>query len=423
MKIGILSVNIHSTTLSYGSMLHSYAFQKFLDKNHIDSDVIEYKPAYFGDFDEKHPLFSYVSNPIADENAQRERLIKWRELFYEREKRYDKFQSFAQRYKKTEKCYDQQLLDETDLGYDCYICASDVIWKYNQKVGFDRGFYLACKSMQGKKKIAYAASKGSPKHFNLKAEEDFIKWISDFDAISVRQQTLKEYIKEKVNLDVLRVVDPVFLMDASFYEKLEIKPKDAPENGFLVVCLAMDNNDELVQTALKYGKDHNLSVIELSVEIQHRNFEADVPYKVIYDAGVEEWLWYLHNAEIVFTNSFHAASMSIIYNTQFFAGGRGGGKIEEILDMFGLGDRWLLPGKFDDYNKPNINYDAVNILVNEAVTKSSDFLLTTIKNLENSAHKSVISNPKHYIISNRIRWIKNQKKIDLIKKIVKKLIR
>ena len=156
MKIGIISINIHTTTLNFGCIIHSFAFQQFLKKNGFDSQVIEYKPGYYKDFDVKHPLFSYVENEKPDRNQ----LIKWRDLFYEREVRYDKFFGFVDNhYITTDKCYTSDLLDKEDAGFDCYICATDVIWKAVPG-GPDKGYLLACDSMKGKKKIAYAASKG-----------------------------------------------------------------------------------------------------------------------------------------------------------------------------------------------------------------------------------------------------------------------
>lgn len=68
----------------------------------------------------------------------------YKSVYHEREIRYEKFQSFIeQNYIKTKECYDSNLLEVSDPGFDCYICVTDVIWKNEPGEGFDRDFYAA----------------------------------------------------------------------------------------------------------------------------------------------------------------------------------------------------------------------------------------------------------------------------------------
>ena len=161
MKIGIISINAHTKVLNFASPLHSYAFQQFLKMHGYDSVIIDYKPNYYGQYNPRHPLFYQLSHPMKNKKKQRAALKKWLKLFIPRQIRFDKFQRFIDKYYiTTDECYNENTLDTNDLGLDCYICATDVIWKCNKKAGFDRGFFLACDSMKGKYKIAYAASRG-----------------------------------------------------------------------------------------------------------------------------------------------------------------------------------------------------------------------------------------------------------------------
>ena len=173
MKIGIISINMYSKGLNFACPLHNYAFQQFLLKNGIDSTVISYKPIYFNNFDLRHP-YDYYEKMCADfaargrsitEPEEWERITHlreaWKDLYEERERRYDKFQNFIEaNYIKTEECYDSDLLEIKDPGFDCYICCTDVLWKQEPNIGFDRGFFLASKAMENKWKISYAASRG-----------------------------------------------------------------------------------------------------------------------------------------------------------------------------------------------------------------------------------------------------------------------
>ena len=107
MKIAIISVNMHTKVLNFASPLHTVAFQQFLLQNGIESTVLDYEPCYRGKMDIRHPLFFYVDHPDPNPEKQKELLKKWKDLFYEREYRYDRFKEFIQEnYIKTDEVYD-----------------------------------------------------------------------------------------------------------------------------------------------------------------------------------------------------------------------------------------------------------------------------------------------------------------------------
>lgn len=384
MKIGIISINAHTKVLNFASPLHSYAFQAFLESNGIESTIIDYKPVYYGKFDVRHPLFYYIEHPNSDPAMQTRLLKKWKNLFYEREYRYDRFEEFIEKYyKKTDICYNAKMMETEDPGFDCYICVTDVIWKYNPKNGFDRGYLLACKQMEGKKKIAYAASRGA-KGYTTEQNKVFFDYISDIDYISVREKSLKEHIEKDSNLPVTHVLDPVFLQEKDFYYNLAIRPE---KKGYVLLYIVMEKAKDLVETAVRFAELHNLDIIELSENLEDQNIPNGTHHKVIYDLGVEEWLGYMQNAEYIFTNSFHACCFSIIFGKQFFAGDRSGDKIDSVLEMFNLSNR-RISGNSPDManNMANIDYEAVNALRHEYTKYSKDFILNAIRDMEQTSH-------------------------------------
>ncbi|MCD8022018.1 MAG: hypothetical protein LUF30_03260, partial [Lachnospiraceae bacterium] len=90
---------------------------------------------------------------------------------------------------RTEECYDSDMLEVKDPGFDCYICATDVIWKNTPEFGYDRGFFLGSTCMENKHKIAYAASRGTYFATTPEEKEEFFHYLKDFDSISVRDKT------------------------------------------------------------------------------------------------------------------------------------------------------------------------------------------------------------------------------------------
>lgn len=381
MKIGIISINAHTKVLNCASPLHSYVFQQFLLENGIRSEIIDYKPVYYGKYDPKYPLFYHIDHPKSNQQEQKKFLEKWKELFWDRAERFDKFQRFIDtHYITTKKCYTAKILEKEDPGYDCYICVTDVIWKYNPNHGFDKGFLLACNTMKGKGKIAYAASRGATRYTPEQAKE-FLNYISDIDYISVREKSLQSYVSSLLpETNIVQTLDPVFLKSKSFYDDLAEKPN---EQGYILIYIVMEKSESLVKTAVNFAKEHNLKVIELSEDLEDRTIPQGTWHDVIYNTGIEEWLGYMENAEYIFTNSFHACCFSMIFEKEFWAGRRSGDKINSVLKLFQLENRQI-DDRYEDGGIPleDIDYDKVNKLKDKYYVESKEFILNAIHDIE-----------------------------------------
>ena len=382
MKVGIISINAHTKVLNFASPLHSYAFQQFLQMNGIESVIIDYKPNYYGQFNPRHPYFYYRKHPVKNKKKQKAIEHKWLKLFLARQKRFDKFQHFIDRYYvTTDKCYNHKLLDTEDLGLDCYICATDVIWKCNKNAGFDRGFFLACDSMKGKYKIAYAASRGPVVELDKEKQQLFLEYISEFQHISVREESLGNYIESISDIKVTHVLDPVLLHEKEFYEPIIKRP--GRKKGYVLLYVVMESAIPLIELAVAFAEKNGLEVIELSENMADAKIPAGTHHKVVYDIGIEEWLGYMDEAEYIFTNSFHATCFSILFHKQFFVGKRHGDKILSVMEMFGLSGRKVEDCfESSDCIAKEIDFAPVDVLRREYMQKSSDFILSALEDAE-----------------------------------------
>lgn len=382
MKIGIISINAHTKVLNFASPLHSYVFQKFLTELGFDSEIIDYKPCYYGKFDARIPLKYYQDYPSKDETVQRDLVEKWTYLYKARIKRFDKLQKFIdQYYVKTTECYDQEILDDKDAGFDCYICATDVIWNQNNATGFDRGYFLACKSMKGKGKIAYSASRGASKYTPEK-ETLFLEYISDFDFISVREKSLGNYIESISDIKTTHVLDPILLYEKDFYKPLIKRPIKLKK--YVLIYIVMDKSPALVEQAVAFAKSRGLDVIELSEDYENANIPKGTHHKVIYDIGIEEWLGYMDKAEYIFTNSFHCCCFSALFEKQFFVGKRGGDKVKLFLEMFQFTDRTVAASfKNGEFVGNQADFQYFKKKRQDMKVQSTAFLLNSLKEVKN----------------------------------------
>ncbi len=403
LKIGIISINAYSKNLNFACPLHSYVFQQFLAQHGIESTIIDYKPNYDHGFNSVHPYAHYrreyrkwnrklqsakTDREKREAEKQAEKYEMYRDgirgLGKKRRIRYQKFQDFiSTNYIRTKTCYDTAMLEVADPGFDCYICATDVIWKCPPEDGFDLGFLLASTCMENKHKIAYAASRGVPRSYTQKETEAFFHYLEDMDHISVREKSLQEYIEDNSDLKAQVVLDPVLLEDAGFYENILVRP---PEEDYVLLYYVMEKARNTIREAAAYAREHHKKIVEITdipLKDGRLGEYGDLDRVYRYEIGIEEWIGYIRYADCVFTNSFHAACLSIIFEKKFWVGFRMGDKISNLLSMLSLKDRRLrrkeTPGGLDD--RP-IDYGKTRRQLEKRRKESEDFLFQAIDEAE-----------------------------------------
>lgn len=400
MQIGIIGINKYAKFLNFACDLHVYAFQQFLAQNGYESTILDYKPAYFGHFDMREPAPSAEAayrraiktappkdpEALAAYNAKLSKLAElaegYRSAESQRRTRYDKFEKFVEKNLTfTTEQYDSDLLEVRDPGFDCYICVTDVIWQSIPNHTFDRGFLLGSKAFEGKRKISYAASRGASGDFDQDTATQFFNYLSDIDAISVREQDFNDYITNNSPYESTTVMDPVMLHDADFWSNIATAPN---LERYIVLYYVMERASDTITKAVEYAKLHDLTVVELSdrPNTLGRITDPDVKRISRYDVGMEEWLGYIKNAEAIFTNSFHGCCFSVIFEKPFFVGARNGNKVPNFLATLNLSDRRFGSNTPAASLSTAINYDQVKEILSKERSHSESFILSALKEAE-----------------------------------------
>ena len=312
--IGIVSYNIHSYHLNYGTALHTFAFQQYLKKRGVDSIVLDYVPRSLENYNMKYPIFndmriwhvrSFLENNLSWILGFRKNLIK-----------YNKFELFFKKYYVKTKCkynYSQLLKTKKIENYNVttWVCESDVIWKLYTEGGFDEIFFLKAPFTKNKKKVAYSPSMGSRK-FTKEEEIIFRELTKDYFAISCREKESSVYVSNLLNREVTWVLDPTLLLECEDYDKIAIDPL---ETHYLLVFNCMQNDKAMLKESQKLAEKLGLEMVEISNYEQNR---LQFKHKVKTDVGIEEFLGYYKNADFIVCSSFHGWCFSIFYKKQFF---------------------------------------------------------------------------------------------------------
>ena len=272
---------------------------------------------------------------------------------------------------------------ETNKNYDIFIIGSDQVF----------ATYLFCLSVyygefatKDKKVIAYGAS-SNVKQFPPKAEKLFIQKLQRFNAISVRERTLKGYIESITDKKVAIVLDPTFLLSKEEWLKIS-NPKILPNKKY-IFCYFLGNKASWQRKiAQVYADKYGYEVIHLPYIMRTiRSADKYLKGQGRYDVGPREFISLINNAECIFTDSFHGMAFSINFNKNFYVFNRDdktgsfsmNARITDTLDMLGLSSRYITSEKAILYNNI-IDYTKANKILKEEKEKSINWLLNALKN-------------------------------------------
>lgn len=360
-KIGIVSYNIHCNFTNYGSALQSWALCQAIKFLGVEPVLVDYCPDILLDKDTLNPFKNMWDKDEESRKMCELTLPAIKENYY----KFDDF--YTNHFYRTPKKYTSKNFNEilSDEKLSGFVCGSDTIFCVDE-FGFDDGYYANYDCMKGRS-VSYAASFGD---FVLTKKECGIlnERLHNFKALGLRENTLIDYIIGQINIPVKRVVDPTLLHTAKKYD--EIAKQERLEEEKYVLYYSRRYSPVMEEYVEKLAKDNGYKIVEISL----RATNAQKGHEMFYQAGVEEFLSLVKNAEYVVTNSFHGMIFAVQYKKPFviFSREQCDVKINEILNLFGLSDRLLITG--NESFKDEINYDAVHERISLAREKSLEFL-------------------------------------------------
>ncbi len=215
--------------------------------------------------------------------------------------------------------------------FDAFVCGSDQIWNPN----FHQNSMLDFLQFAPQnKRIAFAPSFGVTQIPALRREE-YARWLKELPSLSVREKAGTDIIRDLTGREAVVLLDPTFGLSETDWAAFERKPASAPA-GRYIFCYFLGNR------CRKYGKWIERFAREAQCEIVDILDIHDLSH---YDVDPCEFVWLLHHAEAVFTDSFHGVAFSINLERPFVAfervegGSSMSSRITSVLEKAGLSDR------------------------------------------------------------------------------------
>ena len=303
MKVGILTFH---RSLNCGAALQAWALQTALRKQGFDTSIVNYgKIGWPSRLD--FVRFDSIRHVCGTLWIAANTILK---------------NSFIESYRRhLYRCFQREQMglgtavskgDIAKRGYTHLIVGSDQVWHPFINEGDDT--YFLADVPDRVRRISYAPSFGVDE-FSAELEQKMTEWLSRFDALSVREPQGAEIVKRLCGRDATVVCDPTLLQGRADYEAIERKPRFGfPEKYIAVYTIC--GHPWAEDAAIELGKTMGLPVVHLPGGQLARWY---LPGKVkrVTALGPAEWLWFMHHAEYVVTNSFHGTVFSLMFHKPF----------------------------------------------------------------------------------------------------------
>lgn len=325
MKVGILTF---PNSVSYGACLQMVALQNTVRRMGHEVEIIHYHNPYMKA--EKHT--DKGRNPLKRGLQRRLRRLLHRRLYA----RFARFEGQHVIRYPARAFTDRGRLPALGQRYDAVICGSDQVWSPYITNG-DMSYFLDfCDD--NTKRVAYAPSFGVER-FPDGFEQRIASELQRFHALSARELPGKELVERLTDRETAIVADPTWLVDAADWATME-QPHPAATEDY-VLYFVVNQSQELLARCKEFAKRHGLKVVVVGGNPISAAKNKDPMLTYAVDVGPEQWLYLIHHARYVFTNSFHGTAFSVLFERDLYVQvpAHNGSRLRQVLESFGMEDR------------------------------------------------------------------------------------
>ena len=362
MKIGILTFHIAN---NYGAVLQAYGLQEVLKKYGHNVEIVDYRNRFI---ESRQNYFSLKNTGVR-------KFIYYLISMNTLHKKMKVFKLFCEKYLNiSNEIYYTGPIPKGK--YDLLIVGSDQVWSPNLTGGLDPIYWG--ESVGDTPIITYAASAGD---LTLLPEEDkhkVRKYVNNFNAISVRETRLSNFLKKQCNVDSPIVLDPTLLSNKENFEMI-CAPR-CIEEPYLLVYNA-ENSPKLREIAYEIAQKRNLKIVKVGLPTIKEKLRWNK--SIIIMPTVPQFLSLFKHADYVVSLSFHGTVFSLMFEKEFVSlKSWNMARVKTLLNALNLSERIVEDCNIEHLDK--IDYTKVKVELETKREKSLSYLLSSISTLDKS---------------------------------------
>ena len=342
--------------LNIGNKLQNYAVQTFFSEMGYDVKTILHWEMYSFSF---RQILEQICRVIGFPR-RRSHILRMKKL------RRNKFVAFTKKYLKLGETVNIKHIPESfKEKYDYFVTGSDQVWHNWTDTAEEVDFYMLSFAEQ-KQRVAFAPSFGKSNITSFK--EKYIEGLKGFRELSCREETGADLISELSGKKAEVLLDPTMLIDRKHWEDLEKQPNWLTGNYLLVYSLG-DRSAKINELIESISKLEKLKIVDL----------LNIDLKDQFVSGPDEFVYLVHHAKCVITDSFHACVFSVLFHTDFIVFDRDTSdtakmtsRIDTLLGKFNLQDRKFNNSSFD--NRHNADFGIVECVIEREKQRAKQFI-------------------------------------------------
>lgn len=301
--------------------------------------------------------------------------VEKREKYRLDKKRKKRFKQFSDRNLKLGKTVKiKKLPTNFSSQYDYFVVGSDQVW-HNWTLTKEEIDYFFLKFANENQRITIAPSFGK-NEIEKEYLNDYIEGIKGFKVLTCREEQGAKIIKRLTNRSTYVLLDPTMLIDDNQWVKIEKKPDRMTTKNYILVYALGKVDDKVKSFISNIAHKYVFEVIDI----------LNVTKPDLYLTTPDEFLYYIRNAKLVVTDSFHACVFSILFHTNFVvferetvSMGNMTSRIDTLLNRFGLVNRKL--GKCEG-SLFDTDFSSVSKILEDEREKACELYKKTIQMLK-----------------------------------------
>ena len=314
---------------NYGQILQCYATQEMLRKLGYAPTVLRYRKPL--------PDENIFEFKRADKREKYEREYRIRYIEGVEDTRIDKFFEFiTKNINCTIPCYTEEELKTVSSDAEVLVCGSDQLWAPEM---YDPVSLLRFTG-ENQKRISYATSGlNNADIVDRQMCKELSEELQRFAAVSVRENSSKNFLEKLINKEVEVVLDPTLLLPDNIWKEI-CTPCVTEEKYILAFFLGPFTYNKIVLKELMrlYKVDKVLYI--KSSYFREEGIVSEGKFIEAVGIGPREFLSLIKNAEAIYTDSYHGSVFSVIFHKQFYVvNHRSPYRINELCENLKIGNR------------------------------------------------------------------------------------
>ena len=200
----------------------------------------------------------------------------------------------------------------------------------------------------------------------------------------IRRTRFLAYLEQLGIENVQNTVDSTLLLTKEEWEALEKRPAQVEETDQYIFVYLLGGDKKDRETIGTLAVESGLKIVSVPLASGNlKNEDREFGDIRVMDCSPQEWIWLIHHAQYVITDSFHGMVFSTIFGTKFLLTRRKekydiNQRLQDYIELIGQQDKYVRLDSIDSLETLSWDFDSMHRRIDTKAAKSRAFLREAI---------------------------------------------